>query len=810
MRQFLVVMLLSSSFFMVAQSDTCTFSVRGTILDLDTKEPIPFVSVNVKGSGRSASTNLQGEFLIDELCTDENMLIVSCFGYCDSICQHHHEHGKMPHIYLTQRVRKLETVTIRAKKEKEEGTETIAQVTLQKEDMAYGLGQSVASLISQTQGVNLIATGTNVQLPVIHGLYGNRILVLNNGLKHGFQNWGTDHAPEIDISAANEITIIKGAAGVRFGPEALAGAIVVKPNPLYLKEPFYAEIGTGFQTNGRGVQTSIQTGKGFKKWSYFINANFNKIGDRHAPDYQLTNSGKQEESFSLGTRYHLDNWDFNLYYSYINQNLALLRSSVAESGNAFVRAINSDIPSFIRPFSYEINKPNQLTQHHFGKAEVKWWHAEVGKLTFRAGKQMNRRKEFEIRRSAEKPIFDLDLLTSDYQLEWKHPDWFRADGLLGFQVFTQNNDNNPGTGTTAFIPNYNTARYSGFLIESKRFGKNSIEGGLRFDYEASNVRGRETSQDVFKDEYYFSNLTASLGYVREISQNSSFRTNLGTAWRSPNMAELYSFGQHGFKSSFGLLRYAAKEGGGITTNGVVKIKESEVESERGYKWINELQINKSKHNHTLTLYSHFIEHYIFDRPFAVIGTIRGPMPVFIFDQTDAFFVGADYTWQTTWNEHFSGTIGFSYLWSRNVTKNEQLIDQPPLSASYDFIWNHGKLWKLTSSRLLVRPSYTFTQFQSPRKVSPESLISGDELINIDSEIFDFKDAPKGYFLLDLLWRFQVKSLSGSISVNNLFNTSYRSYLNEMRYFADEPGRNIGFTLTYLFKGKNKNDHELAP
>ena len=49
--------------------------------------------------------------------------------------------------------------------------------------------EDLASAIEDEQGISLISVRFNVQLPIIHGLYGNRILILNNGLKHGFQNW---------------------------------------------------------------------------------------------------------------------------------------------------------------------------------------------------------------------------------------------------------------------------------------------------------------------------------------------------------------------------------------------------------------------------------------------------------------------------------------------------------------------------------------------------------------------------------------------------------------------------------------------
>ena len=628
-------------------------------------------------------------------------------------------------------------------------------------------------------------------------------MILNNGLKHGFQNWGKDHAPEIDIASANKITVIKGAAGVRFGPEALGGAIVVEPNPLYLKEPFYAELGTGFQTNGLGYNTGFEVGEGRKNWSYFVNANYTKIGDRNAPDYSLTNSGKDEKSLGMGIQYRTTKIGVKAYYSLIDQNLALLRASFAHSSNAIRQAFTSQQPdpSYISPFSYNINEPNQLTQHHLAKGEIKWTYSDHGNLTLRVGKQLNKRQEFDVRRNADKPIIDLNLTTNDVQLEWKHPHKYELDGIIGVQYFYQDNDNNPGTGTTPLIPNYNTGRYSAFAIESKRFGEQIIEAGIRVDFESNNIRGRETSQELFRDEYSFTNITSSIGYVKNFNKSNSFRTNIGTAWRTPNMAELFSYGQHGFKTSYGLLRHYFNEENKLKTNKVIALKESDVEPEKGFKFINELKINRKLHAHNIAAYSHYILNFIYERPYGLIGTFRGPQPVFLFHQTNALFVGLDYDWKAEWHKQLEGTFSMSYLWSRNINNNETLINQPPITVGYKIAWLHKNLWKFKSSKLTIKPFYRFKQFQAPRTLTPDQLIDGDEIITSESEIFDFKAAPNGYFMLKISWQYEWKNFNGSITVNNVLNTSYRDYLNEMRYFADAPGRNIFFNLNYKFKSR---------
>ena len=110
--------------------------------------------------------------------------------------------------------------------------------------------------------------------------------------------------------------------------------------------------------------------------------------------------------------------------------------------------------------------------------------------------------------------------------------------------------------------------------------------------------------------------------------------------------------------------------------------------------------------------------------------------------------------------------------------------------------------KINFSEISLSPSYSFKQSQAPVTISPEDLINGVVNITPETNIFDFKDAPDGYFLLDFSWRLKLNDFSASINVNNVLNTSYRNYLNSMRYFADEIGRNFIINFSYTFKKKN--------
>lgn len=821
MQRLLIICLLMCCF-SVAFAQKCGITLKGKIIDSKEEAPIAGATLQILNLNKSTITNLDGEYIFENLCRNASVTIeIRYITYETKKITFTLTSNSIKNITLIENQLELDEVVIKADRLKEKGTETISQITLSTEEIRAIPTETLGTTLSKIEGVSFASTGTNVQIPIIHGLSGNRILVLNNGIKHGFQNWGNAHAPEIDINAVNKITVVKGAGGVRFGPEALAGVIMTEPNSLRLNNNFYGNIGVGFESNGLGGNTNFEIGQGKKNWSYFLNGSFTKIGDRFAPGVNLTdiqsqelsisgtgateqrinlsNTGKEEYAFGLGARHSFDEWTLRIHYSFIDQNLGLLRASFPSSTPALIRAFNSPVPLIINDFTYDITDPRETTQHHLTKAEVDWKYTDDARLNFRAGIQLNKRQEFAVRRNAERPIIDLDLLTLDYQLEWEHPEWKGLNGFMGLQYFSQNNDNNPGTFSVAFIPNYNTYRFGIFAVEKVKFGQNTLEAGVRFDTETNDIRVENNiDRSIVRDRYTFSNFTASLGYQWKLSNNSSFKTNIGSAFRTPNVAELYSFGQSGFYSLFGLLRIKADENGNLNANEIQSLDESDVNKEIGYKLTNEFNFSNDTNAHALTTYINYIQNFVFNRPIGVTQTFSRARVVQITDQQDALFLGLDYTWKREFSKQLSTTYGLSYLWSRNVEKNEPLINQPPISTNLQLDWNQGKFWFFERSKWTLRPSYTFRQFQAPRVVPLESVDDGSTDITLDSEIFDFIDAPDGYFLLDASWNFQKNNFRGSVAVQNILNTNYRNYLNELRYFADEPGINFVFSANYSF------------
>ncbi len=690
----------------------------------------------------------------------------------------------------------LDEVTLITRNYKEKGIESLNQQLINSDVLQKNTAVQLGSALSQIDGVSFISTGQNIQLPVIHGLYGNRILILNNGFKHGFQNWGSDHAPEIDVGGADVIKVIKGAAAVKYGPDALGGAVVVENNAMKLNEDFYLHTTSSYQTNGKGYGLNTSFGEGKKNFSYHFGGSFNQIGDRRAPGYNLTNTGMKDFSFRGGLRYDYKDWSFKTNYSLVNQNLGILRASVGSSGSALIRNIEASRPTFIRPFSYSINEPNQEVQHQLASFKAIRNFADGSQLNISYARQWNTRKEFDVRRSANLPVLDLELETDDLQIEWEHSFSNRIIGSVGVQYFAQSNSNNPGTLVTPFIPNYEVKRYSAFIQESLELHNSVWEIGFRYDFEEDGVGGRDNRNTIFQDSFTFNNISFSLGHKWDLNAHTKIRNNLGFGWRPPNMAELYSFGQHESQTTFGLLRYQPSEQHIIEASSVTLFDESEISPENSTKYSSELEWRTNKNYLSVSAYVNYIQNFIFSRPIGVLGTARGPMPTFIIDQSDALFLGSDVSYTRYYHPNGKAKLGASYIWSRNVERNEALINQPPIHLHASMEHSFSDIGFVDELDLSIHPTFTFRQFQAPRDISVRSLIEGSADLAIDDPIFDFLPPPDGFFLLNATVGAKIKDFYISLEARNLLNTRYRDYLNTMRYFADEMGANFILSVNY--------------
>ena len=243
-------------------SAQCVLSIRGKIVDADAKGDLQGATVFLVELNRTVVTGKEGNYLLSGLCPGDYTIRIS-HAECQS--QDFHVHIKedliknieLPH---AENILK-EVVVVGAAAIRMEGI----NAELKGRELNATRGQTLGESLQKITGVTLLQTGNNIYKPIIQGLHSSRVLILNNGIRQEGQQWGSEHAPEIDPYIANRLTVIKGAASVRYGGDAIGGVILVEPRLLRHQHELTGEINTAVFSNNRQGVISVMAESAFDK-----------------------------------------------------------------------------------------------------------------------------------------------------------------------------------------------------------------------------------------------------------------------------------------------------------------------------------------------------------------------------------------------------------------------------------------------------------------------------------------------------------------------------------------------------------------
>ncbi len=190
----------------------CDCFIQGIVQDDITKQPIVGAVVFIKELNKGVSTDAKGFYRISNICQGKYTVIGRIVGYEEKKYTISLEHGAEQNIKLSETELHLANIDIKAQK-----IENLTQnkTSLENAALDQTRGQSLGEALKQISGVTTLQTGSSIAKPVIHGMHSNRVLIMNNGVRQEGQQWGSEHAPEIDPFVAKKITVLKGAAGVR-------------------------------------------------------------------------------------------------------------------------------------------------------------------------------------------------------------------------------------------------------------------------------------------------------------------------------------------------------------------------------------------------------------------------------------------------------------------------------------------------------------------------------------------------------------------------------------------------------------------
>ena len=724
------------------------------VLDKENNMPIAYANVYYPETKTGTVTDTLGQFGVD-FAMPQVLMQISAFGY-----QNFFNHIKLNEseqvIYLQPSTHELQEIVIIENTSRLQGENVMSVEKLSIKNVSVQ-GVSLAEKLTSIAGIGNLGTGAGIGKPVIRGLSGSRIAVFSQGIRLENQQWGDEHGLGLDENGYEQVEIIKGPASLLYGSDALGGVLYFVDERYAKNNSIEAAVNSEFNSNTLGFRNNgaFKLSKNRLHWNLFggytTHTDYKDGNNNFVPNSRF-NTGNLKTA--LG--YTGNKFITALKYSFLNEKYGLTETEEEEE-----HEIEEEIyQNGRKPFM-----PYQNLTTHLISSENTFFFDNNSKLKIDLGYVFNNRKEFEHEHDEhehseeteehEDAALNMNLHTFSYNTKWYSPRWNERWTLTaGSQGMAQSNIN---YGEEILIPDANTFDFGVFAMTDFYYAdKAYLQLGLRFDT-------RYITGEGFNKQYYSFNF--STGIFQPVVKDLSFRLNLSSGFRAPNMYELLSNGVH-----HGTNRY--------------EIGNLNLKTENSYQIDAALNYNAKHIEFFINPYFNYIRNYIYLQPTAdKIDNIS----VFNYAQHDAFLYGGETGFH--FHPHPLDWLHIEGSYSATFGQNAQhkylaLMPSQKINAMVSASFSFKKALKKFS--VYLQNQYSFAQ----------NRVSNNELPTPD------------YYLLNagFAFDFGIKSqkIAISASANNLLNKAYFDHLS--RYKVDDIyniGRSFNVKIAILLSNKLK-------
>jgi iron complex outermembrane receptor protein len=618
----------------------------GKVTDAKTNEPIIGATVTLPQLKISTSTDANGHFNFASLPLRGRYVVeVKYLGYntvvktVDLASPSALDFALIPSIIETREV--VVTGTLVTATSKYNST---SAALVHKEDLQGTYTNLIDALAKQVPGVSQITTGPGISKPVIRGLGYNRVVTLSDGVKQQGQQWGDEHGIEIDQYQADRVEVLRGAASLQYGSDAIGGVI-------NLVEPLAPASG---MIKGE-VLSNYSTNNGLSGTSLMLTGNENGFVWRGRGSYQNAYAYKTADGYFPNSGYNNTNASamvgLNKSWGYSHLNFSYYKNNVGFYDPESVDEL------YTTEHSRTLDFPRQDIRHYKIALNNNFVIGE-GSLKVDLGYQKNQRRELE---ESSDPALYFDLNTYSLDAKYSLPaknGWEPVIGLSGSIGHSLNK------AEEKLIPEYNAYAAGAFGFIKKTYGTNTVSAGLRYDYIKNNGKQLfeegEEKFSGFKND--FSSISGALGFTHVFNDNLNFKANAGSAFRAPNPAELGSNGVHE-----GTFRY--------------EVGNANLSPERSYQADATLEFGSGIVTGSLGVYENYVHNFIYasntgDETIEVPEEELVNYPVYRYGQVNANLYGAEasLTLYPVSYIHFENTFGYTH--AQNTTLDRPLAFIP--------------------------------------------------------------------------------------------------------------------------------------
>lgn len=612
--------------------------------------------------------------------------------------------------------------------------------SLDKEQLQRRSANSYGQMLDGSPGVTARSFGPAPSRPVIRGLGGERVLVLQNGERTGdVSSTAHDHHISIDPLEAERVEIVRGPASLLYGSSALGGVVNIMDERIprqwddgvFSDVALYGEVG---QPTGAGA-ASVGYGAG----DHALRGRFShrQAGDMRTPDGVMPDTGIRGTTADIGGSRQMERGLGGMSVGF--QDLVFGLPEELEDHDE----------------SVELRSRRVFAQSHFDRELDGFF----DNLEWRLLANYYTHDEVEIDRSGPEGALQEDLelaydvISVSTSLTVPHGTLGFIDrGALGMQLRFRDLALSGDEVLSPDSREFSTALY---IFEEVPLSQSlRLQFGIRPELHAMEPRANNRF-DSPRTTRLSPTVSGSLGVHAELTDGLEMGSQIARAHRVPIVEELFSDAAH-------------------LGTGQYEIGDPDLNNEVGYgadlflRWSTEIIATE------VSAFVNHINDFIFLEPTGDVDGDSG-YPVYEYQGADARLWGGEWSVRLRpWRAVEVSSVVDYVRGERLSPELRDLPSMPPLRARLEAGWNDSDYWAMARIRAAADQDRTAPQ----------------------------EEATPGYMLFDLEGGLRIHGGGMhflSVRVANLLDTPYRDHMSRVRGLANPmPGRSLHLTYRWTY------------
>jgi iron complex outermembrane recepter protein len=430
------------------------------------------------------------------------------------------------------------------------------------DELQNKLSGTLGATLANELGVSATGYGSGSSRPVIRGLDGARVQILQNGLSVGdVSSISPDHAVANPIQNAHQIEILRGAAALLYGSGSSGGLVNVVNDRIVTSMPdaVSGSLNTSYETVNQGKTANIELDAPAGPLALHLDSAISNTNNYRIPGFAEQGGPNANWAINPGNPVNVP-YSGKLPFSYSNQNSLGLGATYLRSdgytGISLERMNhNYGIPTseggFIQQSQNRYDIAHQSNDPFDGFSSIK----------ISAANSNYQHTEFTNNGVAST---QWNNIATEARLELAHKELLGSKGIIGAQITGSTlNATDLTTNNYAIVPQTKSTANALFLIEEGHYGPVKTSLGARYSYTSQNPNSgtqfpSSSSQEFVPSSYsspslqnrQFNLMSYSAGGLLDVAKGYGLGLAYTVSQRAPSAQELYSYGPHDSTATF--------------------------------------------------------------------------------------------------------------------------------------------------------------------------------------------------------------------------------------------------------------------